>query len=50
MPVDKSGSMSEELVSTTLQPIRRYAFNLDDLENVEGFDKKGKKIVYIVLN
>jgi hypothetical protein len=43
MPINKSGSMGTEAVTNVMQPIRKYAFNLDDLEDVKGFDKSGKK-------
>ena len=46
MPVDKFGSMDDEPTSNQVQPINRHAYNLDDLENVEGFYKKGKKDGY----
>ena len=41
MPVDKFGSMDDESTIGDIQPLTRHAYNLDDLENVEGFSDKG---------
>ena len=43
MPVDKFGLMGDDPSVTQIQPINKQAYNLDDLENVEGFYKKGSK-------
>ena len=42
MPVDKFGLMSDGN-EVSIQPINRYAQNLDDLENVEGWTEEGEE-------
>lgn len=47
MPVDKFGLMGDDpSVMTNIVPIKNYALNLDDLENVEGFNNPAKKELY----
>ena len=42
MPVDKFGLMPNDGDNTTIiNPINRYALNLDELENVQGFNERG---------
>lgn len=44
MPVDKFGLMMSDAGDTTIiSPLNRFAQNLDDLENVEGFNEDGHK-------
>lgn len=49
MSVDKFGLMGDQPTHTTriINPIHKYAANLDDLENVEGFNEPGREdIIY----